>query len=242
MNTNKKPNLLYLLLFTLSFSFLIASCHSPNSSANDSATILDNDLISNSFAEQDSTAIDTATVAAQEAAKPESSSVGIDPGNPIVYEFPEAWIGTWRGTVLTYTHTDSIRTTPMELHIFATDSTDRWTWTIIYGTGTEKDVRAYELVLKDEESKHYVIDEKNSILIDSYVRGNSFCSRFAVGDYLLLCTYELSTDNEAANEMVFEITSGKLEGNKSGGTSDNIPEVAAYPISVFQKAKLYREE
>ncbi len=52
----------------------------------------------------------------------------------------------------------------------------------------------YLLLFVDSATGHYQIDEKNSIVLNAFLRGNIFTSRFSVMDNLLDCTYEKSGD------------------------------------------------
>jgi hypothetical protein len=60
----------------------------------------------------------------------------------------------------------------MELRIHPADSINTWTWQIIYGSESE-DNRPYNLIKKDTSGIHWVIDEKDGIILDQYWVGNN---------------------------------------------------------------------
>lgn len=156
-----------------------------------------------------------------------------------IYRFPEDWVGNWAGKL--YIHSPK-RAEPMEidmqLNIQPADSADQWTWEIIYKTDSTTDKRPYLLKPIDRKIGHYVIDELNDIILDGYQRGNSFYSRFEVQKNLIEITYHYY-----GKELVFELLSGKNENpNLTGGTSEDIPEVKSYPVSVGQRAFLRRTD
>jgi len=153
--------------------------------------------------------------------------------------FPASWAGTWQGKLDIYTPQGKAQTIPMELHILPIDTSDRHTWTIIYGAGDQAQKRPYELVTIDAAAGHYQIDEKNNILIDAYHFGDKLIQHFSVMGTMLVATNEVRD-----NEMIFEIYSGKDEAvTTSGDTtfeSEDIPEVQAFPVANYQRAVLRR--
>lgn len=65
--------------------------------------------------------------------------------------FPYSWEGIWQGDLEIFNTKGVAQTIPMELHILPTDSTHRFTWTLIYGTDKEAGKRPYELVIIDAD-------------------------------------------------------------------------------------------
>ena len=149
-------------------------------------------------------------------------------------EFPESWLGKWKGTLIITKPTGDTTQVAMQLHILENDSIDGWDWKIIYGEDIEKGTRAYSLLEKDVEQGHYIIDENNSILLDGFLFGDTFFSRFSVMDNLLLAIYR-----KTGNQITFEILSG---GEKpiaiTGEGEEDIPPVGSYGLSVHQRAVL----
>lgn len=150
--------------------------------------------------------------------------------------FPKNWEGNYAGELEIYS-VDSVQMRlPMKLEIVKkTDSI--YQWKIMYEFNKKIDVRNYELIVKNLKQGHFVIDELNSILIDSYFKNGIFTSFFEVMNSYIISTY---TKNE--DTIVFEIISG--DGKKSvisGNTiskNDTIPEVKSYLVNGRQKAIL----
>lgn len=154
--------------------------------------------------------------------------------------FPHTWQGKWQGDLAIYTAKGLSQSVPMELHILPTDSTNRFTWTIIYGEDKEAGKRPYELVILDAEKGIYAIDEKNSIQLEGYFIKDKFFSRFEVMGSLLLTTEQL-----VGEELIFEIIVGSMTPVSVTGNEvingDTIPPVKAFPLKVMQRAILRRQ-
>ena len=154
--------------------------------------------------------------------------------------FPSSWEGSWQGELAIYGGDGLRQTLPMELVIQSKDSTDHYDWWIIYGEDKEAGKRAYELKPVDKSKGAWVVDEKNSILLDCYFFANKLWSRYEVMGNLILVTNEVN-----GNEMIFEVISGKLEASLITGNTtfegEEIPEVKGYPVGVMQRAKLFRQ-
>lgn len=154
-------------------------------------------------------------------------------------KFPDTWLGNWKGTLNIYNEKGLAQAIPMELEMAKIEDSENYIWAIIYGEDKEKGRRSYELKIVDAEKGVYVIDEKNSIELESYLLGNKLYNRFLVAESLLLCTYE-----KVGDKMIFEVISGKNEAvSTTGGEvvdGEEIPEVKTYPIIVSQRAELKR--
>ena len=154
-------------------------------------------------------------------------------------DFPNAWAGIYQGTLDIYTDKGLQQSVAMELEIAPMDNTDRWIWAITYGPDSIAGRRSYELISVESEKGHYQIDEKNSIILDAFLRGNIFVSRFSVMGNLLDCTYE-----KLGDEIIFTIVMGKEAGlsDTGGGVimGDTIPSVHPYLVGVVQRGKLKR--
>ena len=123
----------------------------------------------------------------------------------------------------------------MELRIQPADSTDSYTWQLIYGS-KEEDYRPYILKPVNKEEGHWVIDELSGIVLDQYWTGNKFSGAFTVQKSTIINSYWMEDDklyveffNIGAKPM---ITTGK-------GT-DEIPFVDSYKLGSYQKAVLIR--
>jgi hypothetical protein len=149
---------------------------------------------------------------------------------------PATWIGDWTGTLRILKANDAVDQLDMELHIHLTDSLHRYDWTILYHpSDTAVDRRAYELIGQRDQDNHFVIDEKNSILLDCYFYQETLSSYFQVDQSLLLINYTYL----GGDSMRFEVfpTSTKhpaLTGEDTDYT------VKSYPIFQVQRATLRR--
>lgn len=129
----------------------------------------------------------------------------------------------------------------MELHVLPLDSAGQYTWTIIYNDDREAGLRNYTLKTIDAKTGHYLIDERNSILLEAYLIHQTLYSRFEVMDNLLLSAVEKRGD-----ELIYEIIAGSATSVSTSGdiitpAGDTIPPVQSFPIRVLQRAVLYKQ-
>ena len=161
--------------------------------------------------------------------------------SPKELNFPEDWQGAWSGNLEIYTLTGLAQQVPMQLEIYPIDSSENWTWNIVYGPDRETGLRAYELVPVDPEKGLYAIDEQNSIRLEAYLLGGQLVQRFEVMGNLLVTTTQLIKPNT----LRWEILSGKLDPVSTTGDQvvegDTIPPVRGYPVGVRQTATLKRD-
>ena len=154
--------------------------------------------------------------------------------------FPQSWLGNWVGDLNIYRENKLVQTVPMELEMSSIDSSGNFVWAIIYGEDKEKGRRPYELQVVDAAKGHYLVDEKNTIQLETYLFQNKLYSWYQVQGNLLLSVYE-----KIGDQMIFEIVFGsQTPVSTTGGTTHNgeeIPPVDTYPISVVQRAVLTKQ-
>ncbi|MFN7115858.1 MAG: hypothetical protein ACK4TA_03615 [Saprospiraceae bacterium] len=154
-------------------------------------------------------------------------------------QFPKSWIGKWAGALEIYNAKGLVQSVPMQLRILPTDSINRYTQMIIYGEDTIAGKRDYELVVIDEQKGFYATDEKNTIVMESYMLGGKLYNLFEVMNNVLLATTEMVGEN-----LVYEVIStGKQPVSTTGNQKfkgQDIPPVYAYPVNVRQVAVLKR--
>jgi hypothetical protein len=148
--------------------------------------------------------------------------------------FPQSFIGKWKGTLTWTVAGKAPQAFTMRLNILPADS-GRYTWQIIYGDD-EKDNRPYILQAADTAKGHWVVDEKNSIVLDSYWIGNRFTGAFAVQNSTIVDQYWL----EADGLHVEFLTYATKPIATTGGTSADIPPVDSYEIRSVQRGVLKR--
>jgi len=152
--------------------------------------------------------------------------------------FPKSWLGEYKGELMIY-GVDSVKMKiDMELKIGKTSNDSIYDWTIIYDFKGKSDVRAYSLIVSDQQKGHYKIDERNSIIIDAYMHNDSvFTSFFKVEESVIIATYSKMGDS-----IFFEIISSKSAPvSKTGNSSykeEEIPEVFSFEVNGRQNALL----
>jgi hypothetical protein len=146
--------------------------------------------------------------------------------------FPKNWIGKWKGNLSWFQGLQERQGVPMELHILPADSTDQYTWRIIYGT-TGKDNRPYLLKPFNKERGHWLIDEQNSIVLDQFLLGNRFCGTFTVDGNTIMNCYELT-----GNNLLVEFYNFQEQPIVITGGGDSIPKVKTYGMRSHQRAIL----
>ena len=152
-------------------------------------------------------------------------------------EFPSNWMGYWKGDLNVYKENKLVRTVPMALDLGYTDTVGYYNWAIIYGPDSIAGRRDYYLNTVDAEKGHYQTDEKNSIILDSYLYDNRLITNFEVGNSRLQSTYTLSGDVLSFEIIVTSEDPVATTGNQVVG-SDTIPEVKSYPVTTIQRAIL----
>ena len=155
------------------------------------------------------------------------------------YVFPDDWLGQWKGELQIYNGTELTQTFPMALDHRITDHSDTLIWAIIYGEDSIAGRRDYQLITKDKQMGHYVVDEKNSIYLDTYLRGNKMISSFEVQNNLITLVYKREGD-----AMIFEIYAintkeAKISGNQEHNGSE-MPLVKSFKVNSMHKAILYK--
>jgi hypothetical protein len=152
------------------------------------------------------------------------------PSNP---GLPADWHGRWTGTLKITPVDGKEQETPMELTIEPLTESKNLRWRIIYGEGKKAPVRDYELQ-PQENASHFVIDEKNGILIDAWLTGGVLHSQFVVDDALIAVRYERTGDM-----LRFSLTATSMkeprESKLSGKDDFN---VKAYKVQSFHVAEL----
>lgn len=146
--------------------------------------------------------------------------------------FPESFVGNWKGTLTWSRPGKQTQQFTMRLNIQPADS-GRYTWQIIYGDD-QKDNRPYLLQPVDTAKGHWQIDERNAIVLDSYIIGNTFSSVFSVSGSTIVSKYELTKAGLQISYTTFATT----PVTTTGGTSNEIPPVDSYKVVGLQQGLL----
>jgi hypothetical protein len=149
--------------------------------------------------------------------------------------FPACFTGNWKGTLQWMVAGKPEREFNMQLNIQPADSAGQYSWQIIYGDDN-KDQRPYLLRPVDETRGHWVIDEKDGIMLDSYVHGNSIHGAFTVQGNTIVDNYTIID-----GRMHVEFFSIKLDDKKTSGKGTaETPFVDSYRISSYQTGILLK--
>ena len=95
--------------------------------------------------------------------------------------FPNDFLGVYKGTLVMNLPNDKVQEIPMEFHLLATDTSGRFTYTLVY----DGKPRNYTLVEKDASKGSYEIDENNGIILGCKFIHQTLYSYFQVGDNFL---------------------------------------------------------
>ena len=149
--------------------------------------------------------------------------------------FPDAWLGTWRGTV-TASNAQGVRSTfEMQLTIQRTEDPSRLIWQTIYEGQAGRQVRDYELVVRNSARGEYAIDEKNGIVLEARLLGGALYNWFKIRGARLLVRKQLHDAGTEHERLSFEIvTSSDAATRQTGRDTTN------YPVTSVQRAELRR--
>jgi hypothetical protein len=150
--------------------------------------------------------------------------------------FPKAFTGKWKGKLNWMMAGKPTQTVTMQLIILPADTAGQYTWQIIYGDD-KKDNRPYLLKPIDTAKGHWVVDENDGIILDSYVHGNCIHGAFTVMGNTIVDNYCIE-----GNNMTVEFFSIKLDDKtQSGKGTDETPTVTSYRVGSYQKGVLVRQ-
>jgi len=160
------------------------------------------------------------------------NNIRLEPEKPEVdYKFPTDWIGDYEGVLDIYNAKGKSMSVDMKLSIGVEDSLGYYPWILQYG---DQDIREYAIKRVDSLG-HYMMDEYNGILIDSYHLGNKFISQFSV------MSNEIITICERMDYgLQFEIISSGTDSlsNTFAIEGEERYDVTSFPVRIYQKAKL----
>ncbi len=155
-------------------------------------------------------------------------------------DFPTSWQGKWAGKLEILSAGAAAQEVPMELHILPTDSSGRFSWSIIYGDNEATGLRPYELLTLNAEKGLFLLDEKNSIRMEAYFLGGKLYQWFEVEGTMIFTTNEMADD-----ELLWELVWGQSEPvSVSGGQEfegEEVSVVKTFPVDGLQRARLKRK-
>lgn len=151
--------------------------------------------------------------------------------------FPRTFTGHWKGEVLWYRPAEKApRKFAMQLVVQPADTPGHYTWQITYGDKGE-DNRPYLLKPVDTATGHWVVDERNGIVLDSYWLGNKLTSVFSLDKVTIASTHVVAGD-----QMTIEFTTTLTSPvSTTGHGTEDSPTVHSYAVKSYQKAVLHRQ-
>lgn len=153
-------------------------------------------------------------------------------------EFPRDFTGHWDGELQWFQPgKPEPRKIRMQLVLKPTDTVNVYTWHLIYGEKNE-DSRPYLLRSVDSAKAHWVIDERNDIILDYFWLGSHFAGTFTVGSGTIFNHFSLNGDELVAE--FYSITAKPV--NTTGKGTDDIPFVESYAARSYQKAVLKKKK
>lgn len=152
--------------------------------------------------------------------------------DPIEKNFPEDYLGIYKGE-LDITTSNGLNSIPMEFHLNATEDTENFEYKIFYGK--ERSERAYNLK-RTHNPNLFLVDENNGIILETAYANKTLFSTYEVMGNLLNCTEVFHDDH-----MEFMITMSRVQDTSQTGNAESAF-VTNYPISVMQKAVLYKQK
>ncbi|MFC4262781.1 hypothetical protein ACFOWM_07835 [Ferruginibacter yonginensis] len=151
------------------------------------------------------------------------------------HTFPQSFVGKWKGSLQWLVAGKPTQTFTMQLHIKPTDTAGVYTWQIIYGDDA-KDNRPYLLKPIDTAKGHWVVDEKDGIVLDGYVLGNTYTGAFTVQNNTIVDTYRVENDTMFVSFLSINLNAK----NTSGKGTDEVPTVTSYKIGSYQQGILQK--
>lgn len=152
--------------------------------------------------------------------------------------FPQDFIGHWKGTLQwNQAGKKEPQQVVMQLIISpVTDSAGQYHWNLVYGD-VAKDNRPYVLKPIDSTAGHWVIDERNGIILDQYWIGSRLSGTFTVVNSTILNCYWIEN-----GQLHLEFFSyGAKPIATTGKGNDESPSVDSYAMKGFQKAILNKQ-
>ena len=149
--------------------------------------------------------------------------------------FPQSFIGNWKGQLQWMVAGKPTQQLTMQVGIQPTDVAGQYTWQIIYGDSVV-DNRPYLLKAVDMAKGHWIIDEKDGIILNSYVHGNAIHGAFTVEGKTIVDNYRIEKDQLFVEFFTIDLKDKK----RSGKGTEETPFVDSYRMGSYQMGILYR--
>lgn len=157
--------------------------------------------------------------------------------NAFCQEFPSGFAGHWQGELQWFKAGSTVpQKVNMQLIIQKTDTPGTWHWQLVYGKQSV-DSRPYLLRAIDSVKGHWVVDERNGILLDHYWIGNRLAGSFSVEGTTILNSFRREGDS-----LVVEFYSNGSGPVRTSGGSNDIPAVNSFAAKAYQYAILKKRK
>lgn len=107
----------------------------------------------------------------------------------------QSWFGTYEGTMQVYGKGKLQMELPVDLVITEISGGNRLTWKMTYYEPFGILVKDYQMVIPNDQSNKYVLDEMDGTTLDCYVYGNSLSSCFMIEGLTICDTYTKLEDS-----------------------------------------------
>jgi len=155
--------------------------------------------------------------------------------------FPGDWPGTYKGKMYIFKQgkgiTDSV---DVKFELLA-DSTNRWVYRMTYNSPKYREIIKDYLLVKPDSLKAgtYLLDEKDGIIIQQTLLGNTFYSSFTVaGNYMN--SIMRKTGNVIDFEVISSIKKESLSTKNKAKEGQIVFEVKSFPPFATQRVSLMR--
>lgn len=153
-------------------------------------------------------------------------------------EPPQQLPKSWHGTLVITAGAGKETKVPMSLTILPQEKSDILVFKITYGEGDKKQVRSYELKPHPEHRDRFIIDEKNGILIDVRLVGDTLYCPFQVNDQIINDTrYRME-----GGRMIFELIVIDLKQPRISQLKGGKFEVKSHVPQVVQQGILRKQD
>lgn len=135
-------------------------------------------------------------------------------------DFPKSWLGAYSGTMYIL-KSNNVDTVDVKFEFLETQNQKRWTYRMTYKSPKYGDiVKDYELIKPDSlKEDTYLLDEKNGILIEEIILGNTLYSSFSVSGYRLFGVLR-----KEGRDLFYEIVTTKNENSLISKNKADKPE------------------
>lgn len=157
--------------------------------------------------------------------------------------FPEAWLGTYTGTLHIFTRDSVLRRIPMRFGLIDLDSAGCMRWELTYYVDTDvEDHRSYLLAPHLPKRGLYLLDELNSIEMHVQSIYDELISIFEVmGNRLVFCYRKINKD-QILLSVYTHSNNQALESGDTTYAGEEIPAVSSFLVSGVQRALLTRSK